>query len=187
MILEWDSSYSLDLYRDSEQATALKSFLEEVAPNCTRRSSSEFVPIPAHPRGLRPLFHGLHEILTVYFEPGMTGNQRLQFKASNHLYKDESIMYSRQEPHLGLSPWWWMNGLRSSKGQTTVAARFVFYWRNAELEARRKHVPTRFIETAGFDEKQQRIADILGKGFSSARVVGKKSSHFNFQSGPWRN
>jgi hypothetical protein len=133
----------------------------------------------------QPLFNGYYELLTVYFQPDMTETQKRKFDATRHLYRHESMIC--WEHHLGFSPWWWIPGLRSFEGQAVVAARFAFFWRNVELENSYKDTQTLCIDTDRSGGSQRRVVELFEEELQAAGALGRKSSHFNFLSGPWRN
>ena len=182
---EWHCEHSWALYRDSKEADALRSFLDNVAPGCVSSSTSEYTPIAAHLKRQQPLFNGYYDIFTVYFWPDMTEQQKRRFEATCHLYRDESM--TAWEHHLGFSPWWWIRGLRSFQGQTAVAARFAFFWRNVQLENSHKYTRTRCVDNAQSHGSERRVVELFDEELQAAGVIGRDSSHFNFLSGQWRN
>lgn len=175
-MLEWSSPQVLSLYRYYEEAEELQAFLEEVAPGCIASSTSQYLPIAATEKNKRPLFNGHCEIRTVYFGAS-TQEQRQKFERDIEQCKAES---QNESTWTGYSSFWWVSGLCQFKGNTAIAAQFVFYG-NAEKtiathqETRKQTL--RLHETDGLFEEHIRAAGALGM----------KSSHFNFRSGPWRN
>ena len=184
---EWDCQHSWTLYRNSEEAEALRRFLEEVAPECIPSSTSEYAPIEARRKRQDPLFSGLYEIRTIYFRPNMTEQQRRVFEKTRHLYRSPHMVVYRQYDHLGFTPWWWLPGLRTFQGTTAVSARFAFYWRNAELEKTLKDTETRRGGTDLIDGPPRRVVEIFEEELQAAGVLGSMSLHCEFSSGSWRN
>ena len=165
---------------------ALRTFLNEIVPGCISSSTSERIAIaPRLRRQPRP-FGGHYEISTVYFQPDMTRDQKWQLEATKHMYRQNPV--PRSVDHLGHSPWWWLQRLRTFEGKVTVVARFAFFWRSLELEKHYKETETRLDPWDSFgeaDRSSHLVVELFERDLQAAGKIAATSFHCNFISGPW--
>ena len=110
---EWSCKPAWILYRRSEQANLLKEFLQRVAPNSLKTSTSEYTPFRGTPRQRNPGSSGYHEIRTLYFSH-MSSDQRASVERFLMISKYPSD--SPEQPRE--SSWCWLRGFRHYEGQT---------------------------------------------------------------------
>lgn len=110
----------------------------------------------------------------------MTAKQREKFEQTRHLMRGQ--MSTRSQNSLGPSQWTWLSGLRNFKGSSAIAARFVFHWKNEQLE-----MDYRANMRDSSDPRAQRVVDRFQAELEALGVLGEESLHCYFKTGPWNN
>ncbi|CAK1360796.1 unnamed protein product [Cercospora beticola] len=180
LIHQWPSKEIYKAYCEGRYAADLAQYLDEIAPGCLLRSSTEFCTLPKVRRRRNPFFSGYGELRTLYFPSDMSYDQRRAFEKDMHV---DPQWRERNPPFpldTGMFYICWIQGLRLYKQTPAVAARLIIFWGDPQ-------------------QKESWIQDVktgetwsLGLGLVLSEedlapfgLLGIESEHCEFSSGPF--